>query len=110
MDQVTFHWISICRLTTTDKSTNFFFLDLLFGYITILLYGMNKDKFYSQLFRREIYNSEPEFSTKVLAESLYRYYKLEEEKCTCMQCRKDLEKIKTYLKKNVKGVSFPKEK
>jgi hypothetical protein len=62
---------------------------------------MNKNKFYSQLFRREIYNSEPEYKIKVLAESLYRYYKLEEERCTCMQCRKDLEKIKKYLKKNI---------
>jgi hypothetical protein len=83
---------------------------LTFSRVTILLYGMNRNKFYSQLFQREIYNSEPEYETKVLAESLYRYYKLEAEKCTCMQCRKDLERIKEYLGKNLKGIRPPVKK
>ncbi len=67
----------------------------------IHLYGMNKERFYSELFRREIHKSEPEFKQKALAEALYRVYKLEIENCTCMQCQADLKKFKSFLDKRL---------
>jgi hypothetical protein len=63
---------------------------------------MDKDKFYSRLFKREIHRSEPEYQIKVLAESLYRYYILEKEQCTCMECRNELKKLKEYLSNKIK--------
>jgi len=63
---------------------------------------MDKEKFYSELFRREIHKSEPEFKQKTLAEALYRVYKLEIENCTCMQCRNDFKKFKSFVDKHLK--------
>ncbi len=63
---------------------------------------MVKSKFYSELFKREIRKSEPEYEVKVLAESLYRHYKLEKDKCTCMICQKNIKKLVEYLSKNTK--------
>ena len=63
---------------------------------------MNKDKFYSELFRREIHKSEPEYEIKILAESLYRHYRLEKDKCSCMKCQENLKKLQGYLSRNIK--------
>ena len=39
---------------------------------------MNKEKFYSELFRREIHKSEPEYKQKAIAEALFRVHQLVE--------------------------------
>lgn len=63
---------------------------------------MAKEKFYSELFGREIYKSEPEYKQKAVAEALYRVYRLEKENCSCMQCKTDLEHFRGFLEKQIK--------
>ena len=60
---------------------------------------MRKREFYSQLFRKKIYPTDPDFAPKVHAELLYRISQLEKAKCTCFQCQSDLAKYKTYIEK-----------
>ncbi len=63
---------------------------------------MNKEKFYSELFRREIHKSEPEYKQKAIAEALFRVHQLEKAACSCMKCQQDLAKFKAFLEGQIK--------
>ena len=60
---------------------------------------MAKKEFYSQLFKKLIKNDDPEYSSKVLAEALYRLREYEERKCSCMMCQDSKLKIKEFVEK-----------
>ena len=58
---------------------------------------MEKKAFQSQLYRRKIEVSEPDYWSMVYGETLYRIDDLEFRKCTCFKCSQDLEKYKEFL-------------
>ena len=68
-----------------------------FNFITIHLYSMEKKAFHSQLFRRIIEVSDPDYWAIVHGETIFRIYDLEVRKCTCFKCIQDLEKYKDFL-------------
>jgi hypothetical protein len=58
---------------------------------------MEKKAFHSQLFRRKIEVSEPEYWSIVYSVTLFRIDDLEIRKCSCFKCITDLEKYKEFL-------------
>jgi len=60
---------------------------------------MRKKIFYSRLFRKNILPEDSEYWYKVLAESLFRIDYLEEKKCSCMECNKELNELNEFLPK-----------
>ena len=58
---------------------------------------MVKKAFHSQLFRRKIEVSEPDYWAIVYAETLYRIKDLEIQNCSCMKCNQDLDKLNDFL-------------
>ena len=63
---------------------------------------MKEQMFFSELFKRFINDSEPEYENKVLAEALYKYYKLREDGCTCKDCFAKKDKLAEFLKEKSK--------
>ena len=61
---------------------------------------MRKKEFYSELFRKKIYPTDPDFIPKAYAELSFRISVLEKSKCSCFQCQSDLTKYKTYMEKH----------
>ena len=64
---------------------------------------MARKEFYSQLFKKIIKTDDPDYSSKVLAEALYRLREYEEKKCTCMICQNSKQKLKDYVGKKFKS-------
>jgi hypothetical protein len=60
---------------------------------------MAKKEFYSQLFKKIIRADDPDYSTKVLAEALYRLREYEMRNCSCMICQNSKQKLKEYVEK-----------
>jgi len=60
---------------------------------------MHKKIFYSRLFRKNILPEDSEYWYKVLAETLFRKEYLEEKKCSCMECNKELTELNEFLPK-----------
>lgn len=60
---------------------------------------MQKKVFYSRLFRKNVLPEDNEYWYKVLAETLFRIDYLEEKKCSCMECSKELTELNEFLPK-----------
>ena len=72
--------------------------------IAIHLYGMAKKEFYSQLFRKYIKIDDPEYSSKVLAEALYRLKEYEGKNCSCFYCLTSKQKLKEFVEKKFENL------
>jgi hypothetical protein len=59
---------------------------------------MKKKTFYSRLFRKNIEVYEKDFWQKYYAEALFRLRELEEQDCSCIQCRTEREKLEGFMK------------
>ena len=71
---------------------------------------MKQKEFHSQLFRRKIAVSEPDYWSIVYAETLYRIDDLEFRKCTCFKCTTDLENDKEFLERLRSASILPENK
>ncbi len=71
---------------------------------------MEKKSFHSQLFRRKIEVSEPDYWAIVHGETIFRIYDLEVRKCACFKCSQDLEKYKDFLTSLRSSSVLPKNK
>jgi hypothetical protein len=60
---------------------------------------MQKKVFYSRLFRKNVLQEDPEYWYKVLAETLFRIDYLEEKKCRCIECTRELSELEEFLPK-----------
>ena len=60
---------------------------------------MNKKKFFSRLFGRDVLPAEPDYFAIVYAELLFRITDLKEKNSSCAQCKTDLHKFKLTLEK-----------
>ena len=64
---------------------------------------MKRKTFKSQLFRKEIFEDDPEYWIKVYAELLFRIEEMEQANCNCFKCQSDLTIYHEYfnrLKRN----------
>jgi hypothetical protein len=71
---------------------------------------MNKKPFHSQLFRRKIEVSEPDYWAIVHGETIFRIYDLEFRKCTCFKCTTDLDNYKKFLERLRSASVLPQNK
>mgnify|MGYP003476709152 FL=1 len=76
----------------------------------IHLYSMVKKEFQSQLFRRKIEVSEPDYWSIVYGETLFRIDDLEFRKCTCFKRVTDLERYKEFLSRLRSASILPQNK
>lgn len=60
---------------------------------------MKKKDFHSQLFKRQIQITNPDYWSIVKAETLFRIKELEIKNCSCFKCKQDLEKLNKFLTK-----------
>jgi len=63
---------------------------------------MAKKEFYSQLFKKTIKTNDPEYSSKVLAEALYRLQEYEARNCSCFHCQCSKLKLKEWVEEKLK--------
>ena len=60
---------------------------------------MKKKNFRSQLYRKEVFEKDPEYWIKVYAELLFRISEMEEQNCNCFKCQNDLSSYRQALNK-----------